>query len=125
MDSLLSFPVGLFHSLQHAGFDPGAPPLDVKTPLRWTSSDLQNDQLRVRLCNRQERRTTDDQYVPQRIPWVRSTTPVGILGKGSRARLAQHFIRATLQYGISAMLHEDNRYFAIKAPPLRVANRNR
>jgi len=30
MDSLLSFPVGLFHSLQHAGFDPGAPKMDVK-----------------------------------------------------------------------------------------------
>jgi hypothetical protein len=29
MDSLLSFPVGLFHPLQHAGFDPGAPKLDV------------------------------------------------------------------------------------------------
>jgi hypothetical protein len=23
--------IGLFHSLQHAGLDPGAPPLDVKT----------------------------------------------------------------------------------------------
>ena len=29
MDSLFSFPVGLFHPLQHAGFDPGAPKLDV------------------------------------------------------------------------------------------------
>ena len=29
MDSLCSFPVGLFHPLQHAGFDPGAPKLDV------------------------------------------------------------------------------------------------
>jgi len=41
MDSLLSFPVGLFHSLQHAGFDPGArrgrdadhstPPAQIRT----------------------------------------------------------------------------------------------
>jgi len=29
MDSLFSFPVGLFHPLQHAGFDPGATKLDV------------------------------------------------------------------------------------------------
>jgi hypothetical protein len=29
MDSLFSFPVGLLHPLQHAGFDPGAPKLDV------------------------------------------------------------------------------------------------
>jgi hypothetical protein len=30
MESLLSFPVGLSHPLQHAGFDPGAPKMDVK-----------------------------------------------------------------------------------------------
>jgi len=40
MDSLLSFPVGLVHSLQHAGFDPGARPLDVESQfqlavVRW------------------------------------------------------------------------------------------
>jgi hypothetical protein len=29
MDSLFSFPVGLSHPLQHTGFDPGAPKLDV------------------------------------------------------------------------------------------------
>jgi hypothetical protein len=29
MDSLFSFPVGLFHPLHHAGFDPGATKLDV------------------------------------------------------------------------------------------------
>jgi hypothetical protein len=29
MDSLFSFPVGFFHPLQHAGFDPGATKLDV------------------------------------------------------------------------------------------------
>src|SRR5215471_16527329 len=33
MDSLFSFPVGLLHPLQHAGFDPGAPKLGVKLSL--------------------------------------------------------------------------------------------
>ena len=33
MESLLSFPVGLLHPLHHAGFDPGAPKMDVN-PVR-------------------------------------------------------------------------------------------
>jgi hypothetical protein len=40
MDSLLSFPVGLFHPLQHAGFDPGAPKLDVAGSIPVSRSSI-------------------------------------------------------------------------------------
>jgi hypothetical protein len=59
MDSLFSFPVGLFHPLQHPGFDPGAPKLDVKTsspsPI-FTLVDKQNLKaiLRTALTERKE-----------------------------------------------------------------------
>src|SRR5262245_24225712 len=49
MDSLLSFPVGLFHSLQHAGFDPGARPLDVEKAVPAGSSPLAVVKMRSRL----------------------------------------------------------------------------
>jgi hypothetical protein len=41
MDSLFSFPVGLLHPLQHAGFDPGAPKLDVAGSIPVSRSFLQ------------------------------------------------------------------------------------
>ena len=68
MDSLFSFPVGLFHPLQHAGFDPGAPKLDVtgrdqRNRLALLRNERQSIRLRIDLCSNVHRTVSGNSFL--------------------------------------------------------------